>query len=130
MATDLPKRDESRDLLIDAYGSVTMVSRGAPFDSMIRSVTGRASKAVRARYSPTIELEAALKRVGELALAAKRHLDASTEAASLLPEQDTKWPDGYDFEYLEKAQTEDMESARVLREMCEFLLAQTEKADV
>lgn len=67
------QRDESRDLLVDAYGCVSMVSQAVPFDTMIRSVSGKTSKAVAVQYSPTVDLEsvtrewnAALKWVAEL----------------------------------------------------------------
>ena len=69
------KRDESRDILVDAYGFVEMVSRCAPFHRMICAVSGGACDDARARYSPTNELEAALKRVAELETATQVFLD-------------------------------------------------------
>lgn len=45
----------------------------------------------------------------------KRDVDACDEVRCLLPEQDTEWPDGYDFEALEAAHTEESSAREALR---------------
>ena len=45
--------------------------------------------------------------LGEIVEAVRRHLESSGEVASLIPEQDTDWPDGYDFAALGQARAEE-----------------------
>lgn len=50
-----------------------------------------------------------------LLVASKRDRDASDNALCLLPEQDTEWPEGYDFEALEAAHDEELAARQSLR---------------
>jgi hypothetical protein len=67
--------------------------------------------------------EPAVNDLQRLAAAVRAHLAAKMDAESLIPEQETDWPDGYDFKELEKA--EDVEQAAW--EKLERLLVKAEK---
>lgn len=45
---------------------------------------------------------------------------AHREVQALIPEQDTNWPKGYNFEELEKAQDEEYDADIKLRELIEY----------
>lgn len=48
----------------------------------------------------------AVELLRELVSTIKARDDAKSDAEILIPEQDTEWPDGYDFDALERAQSE------------------------
>jgi len=50
--------------------------------------------------------DAKLPVIQQLIAAVRRDQDARNDRAILIPEQDTEWPDGYDFSELEKADDE------------------------
>lgn len=86
------------------YGNTRRQSAVAKVDNIVRGVAA----------SDSTRLARLEKLLREIVEATRRHLEASLEVASLIPEQDTDWPDGYDFAALERARAEDAEASERL----------------
>lgn len=99
--------------------------------SLMKGIRWHARQLRTALSSPPSPPEPrAIELLRELVTRALADLEASAETAGLLPEQETEWPKGYDFDALEKAQEEDC-AARIalqaqLQAASEFLASHPE----